>query len=384
MRKKIRRSFSFRLPGKEKIRFLSYGAALLLSFSLLGDLAVFFGSVSLPEGGTRLLNEAVELLLKEETSSAEEESLPLEETISGQEKEEEEELIAEEESAISSEPASEEPASEPEIAEENKAVLVHKTYTAGTTNIYVPLEQGYIKNCTSLSAEEVKEAALAGIDFTVGTEGPQVLIMHTHTTECYMPYTGDYYDTTAKTRSTNNEENMAAVGEALAETLREEGIEVIHDTTQHDYPSYNGSYDRSRVTVQEYLEMYPTICVVLDIHRDAIISGDTVVAPVIETEEGTAAQLMIISGCDEVPEYKKNLGFAASLQVALEEEAPGITRPVLFDYRKYNQDLTTGSLLVEVGGHGNTLEQATLSGRILGRALGKLLKEEMEKNEAGS
>ncbi len=383
MRRKIRRSFSFRLPGKEKIRFCSYLAVLLLTVSLFGDLAVFFGSMSLPEGGTRLFNRAVELLLEEETEDLQE-SVSFSEPVS-----EEENTASKPEEEPYPQPPLEEAVSEqtvfePEIDEENKAVLVHKTYTAGTTSIYVPLEKGYIKNCTSLSADEVKEAALAGIDFTVGTEGPQVLIMHTHTTECYMPYTGDYYDTTAKTRSTNNEENMVAVGEALAETLRAEGIEVIHDTTQHDYPSYNGSYDRSRVTVQQYLEMYPSICVVLDIHRDAIISGDTVVAPVIETEEGTAAQLMIISGCDDVPEYLKNLGFAASLQVALEKEAEGITRPVLFDYRKYNQDLTTGSLLVEVGGHGNTLEQATLSGRILGRALGKLLKEEMEKNETGS
>ena len=40
---------------------------------------------------------------------------------------------------------------------------------------------------------------------------------------------------------------------------------------------------------------------------------------------------------------------------AMEGMYPGFTRPVLFGYRFYNQDLTTGSLLIEIGGHGNNL-----------------------------
>ncbi len=124
------------------------------------------------------------------------------------------------------------------------------------------------------------------------------------------------------------------------------GIGVLHDITQHDYPSYNGSYDRSRATVQQYLKKYPSIRVVLDIHRDAIASGDTVTAPVAEINGKTAAQIMIISGCDSgkgnYPEFRKNLRFASALQNRLESDHPGLTRPVLFDYRFYNQDLTTG------------------------------------------
>ena len=124
---------------------------------------------------------------------------------------------------------------------------------------------------------------------------------------------------------------MAAVGAVITARLQQAGIGVIHDTTQHDYPSYNGSYERSAATVQSYLEQYPDIKVVLDIHRDAIISGDTVTAPVVETDEGTAAQVMIISGCDDgtmdYPEWQKNLAFAIDLQQQMEADHPGLYPP---------------------------------------------------------
>ena len=84
---------------------------------------------------------------------------------------------------------------------------------------------------------------------------------------------------------------------------------------------------------------------------------------------------MLICGCDNggnLPNYSKNLAFAAAWQSTMEGMHPGITRPVLFDYRFYNQVLTTGSLLVEVGGHGNTLPQALESARLAGQSLVRL------------
>lgn len=269
-------------------------------------------------------------------------------------------------------------ADEPEIAPENEAILVHKTYAGVPSEICLQVGNAFVRNVTGKPAAVVYEAEAASPAFTAeDTEEPQVLIMHTHTTECYMPYTGNVYDKTHPTRSTDNGENMAAVGAVIAEELEKAGIGVIHDTTQHDYPSYNGSYDRSAATVKGYLAKYPGIKVVLDIHRDAIQSGDTVTAPIIETTEGTAAQVMIIAGCDDgtmgMPNWKENLAFAIDLQQRLEADHPGFTRPILFDYRHYNQDLTTGSLLIEVGGHGNTLPQAMLAGQWIGRSLAAML-----------
>ena len=287
--------------------------------------------------------------------------------------------------AESSEPETSEPDAAPEIKvevpevpEENRAALVHKTYTAGSSNIYIPLENGYIKNCTSISRAEIEAQIQNPPYFTIeDTDEPQVLIMHTHTTESYVPFTGDYYDKTMSFRSTDNSENMAVVGDRIARELEAAGIGVIHDTTQHDYPSYNGSYERSQETVEKYLAQYPSIKIVLDVHRDAIASGEDVYSAEAEIEGKTAAQVMIISGCDDgtmgYPDYMKNLSFAAALQNQLEGDHPTLTRPVLFDYRKYNQQLTTGSLLLEIGSHGNTLEQAAYTGELIGKSLGRLL-----------
>ena len=86
---------------------------------------------------------------------------------------------------------------------------------------------------------------------------------------------------------------------------------------------------------------------------------------------------MIINGCASdiinYPDFFKNLSFASDLQNQLEGDYQGLTRPLLFDYRKYNQHLTTGSILIEVGGHANTLNDALYSGELIGSSLGRLL-----------
>ena len=170
------------------------------------------------------------------------------------------------------------------------------------------------------------------------------------------------------------------IGDQIADQLEQAGIGVIHDSTIHDYPSYTGAYERSAETVKNLLVQYPSIRIVLDIHRDAIGGDGIIKQPVAEIGGRKAAQVMIISGCDDgsmnMPDYLKNFRFACLLQQQLESDYPTLTRPILFDYRKYNQDLTTGSILIEVGSHGNTLEQVSCSGELIGkslaRALGKL------------
>lgn len=339
--------------------------------SLGQKLGVLSAVMTLPEGAYGLL----------ENSSPHDVTLSADENpVSALESSGDESAASQESSALepAANEASSQPAPEPEIPDGNKAVLVHKTYTAAPSNIYIPLENGFIKNCTSHTTAEIEEAISKPPAFTIeNTDEPQVLIMHTHTTESYLPFTGDYYDKTYSSRSTDNSQNMVAVGNKIEEELKKAGISVIHDTTQHDYPSFNGAYDRSAVTVQNYLKKYPSIKVVLDVHRDAIVSGDTVTAPVAEVNGKTAAQVMIVNGCANeninYPNFFQNLSFSAALENQMEGDYPGLTRPVLFDYRKYNQHMTTGSILLEVGGHGNTLEQATYSGELIGSSLGKLL-----------
>lgn len=378
MRTHLRRRFAFRrlMMGICFALALMIGAGSILKTlpkltSLGQKLGVLSAVMTLPEGAYGLLENSSP---HDVTLSADENPVSTLEPLG-------DESAASQESSASDLAANEasfQPTPEPEIPDGNKAILVHKTYTAAPSNIYIPLENGFIKNCTSHTTAEIEEAISKPPAFTIeNTDEPQVLIMHTHTTESYLPFTGDYYDKTYSSRSTDNSQNMVAVGNKIEEELKKAGISVIHDTTQHDYPSFNGAYDRSAVTVQNYLKKYPSIKVVLDVHRDAIVSGDTVTAPVAEVNGKTAAQVMIVNGCANeninYPNFFQNLSFSAALENQMEGDYPGLTRPVLFDYRKYNQHMTTGSILLEVGGHGNTLEQATYSGELIGSSLGKLL-----------
>ncbi|MDD2955056.1 MAG: stage II sporulation protein P [Oscillospiraceae bacterium] len=265
------------------------------------------------------------------------------------------------------------------IAPENRGTITEQQFTGGEGALYLPLENGFLKNFTELSPQAVRAEleqplALCWED----TRQPQVLIFHTHATESYEPYDRDFCDTSYTWRSTDNRCNMAAVGDFLAAELEKAGIRVIHDVTQHDYPSYNGSYQRSAATVSDYLSRYPSLKVVLDLHRDAIESpAGNLIKPTAWIGGRKAAQVMIISGCDDgtmdMPGWGDNLRFAAALQSTAEGMYPGLMRPLFFCYRKYNMDLSPGALLIEVGAHGNTLDEASYSAGLLGQALAAAL-----------
>ncbi len=263
---------------------------------------------------------------------------------------------------------------------EGSAPVEETTYSASVGGIYLAAGAGILKNMTELPAAEVEAEIGQPLPFSIelDSDQPQVLIMHSHTTECYRSAEGLWYDPAESFRTTDNSRNMVSVGAEIAAVLNAAGINTIQDTTQHDYPSYNGSYDRSEVTVQGYLDRYPSIKVVLDIHRDAIQRQDgTGIAPVTVINGEKTAQVMIICGADNgsmgMPNYKQNLRFAAALQDRMATMFPTLARPVLFDYRNYNQQLTTGSLLIEVGSHVNTLAEAKAAGRFVGQALADLL-----------
>ena len=259
--------------------------------------------------------------------------------------------------------------------------ILRMTYQRSTGGNIINLDKcGQVRNCTGVDNATLLEESRKAPAFTIAADGsPEVLIMHSHTTESFEPYVRDYGDADFNYRTTDPALSVVMVGDQIAAQLQQAGIGVIHDGTIHDYPRYTGSYDRSRVTVQRTLEENPTIKVVLDIHRDAIVSNGNLLQPVVDVEGRDTAQVMIISGCDNgsmnMPDYLKNFRLASCLQQQMEADTPGITRPVLFDYRKYNQDLTTGSLLIEVGSHGNTLAQVKRAGSAAGASIARALLE---------
>lgn len=243
---------------------------------------------------------------------------------------------------------------------------------------YVTLDGGaQVQNITDVTCETLAEAAkslppLGEVENPA--EQPQVLIYHTHTTESYCP-NSDWYDEDCPDRSRDSSRNMTAVGDAICDALSERGIASVHDCTVHDYPMYTGAYYRSADTVESVLAKYPSIKLVLDIHRDGIAAEDgTPIAPAITINGKSAAQFMIISGCDDkgeldLPNYMENFKTACLVQRSAEAAYPGLARAMLFDYRNYNQHISIGSLLIEVGSQANTLDEAVYTGELIGNIL---------------
>ena len=227
-----------------------------------------------------------------------------------------------------------------------------------------------------MSAEQVLSALSDDADFKIqlGASEPQVLIVHTHATESYENYDLGYYDPGAASRNEDNAQNMTRVGEALVAQLNAAGICAIQDKTQHDNPQYTGAYDRSRITVQEYLKKYPSIKVVIDVHRDAILADDGTKYKVSTEQDGkTVAQLMLVMGTNasglDFDDWKTHLNYAVTLQSALNAEHPGLMRPINLRKQRFNLHLTPGSMLLEVGSSGNTLREAIAAVQLFGNTL---------------
>ncbi|MBQ8922149.1 MAG: stage II sporulation protein P [Oscillospiraceae bacterium] len=238
---------------------------------------------------------------------------------------------------------------------------------------------GQVRNCTFWSNSDLLAESKIAPSLDLKMDGtPMVLIYHTHTTESFVSEKTGAYDASCIFRTTEPDKNMVMVGDAIAEQLSAAGIGVVHAREIHDYPVWSGAYSNSAKTIQSVLEQYPSICIALDIHRDAISDGSTVVAPVCTINGNQSAQIMIISGCDKgnmgMPNYRENFHLASAIQQTAEGMFPGFTRPILFDYRKYNQNLTNGSLLIEVGSQGNTLEEARYAGELVGKSLSETIR----------
>ena len=263
---------------------------------------------------------------------------------------------------------------------EKEGKIVSQTY--GKASATDCVGNIYIKNTTGRSPD-FSSLLKEGTTLTKAEDGEiSVLIFHTHTTETYQMSDQDFYLKTFSPRSENESENMIRVGEEIVSQLKKAGIGVIHDKEIYDR-KYSGAYERSGKAIDRYLEKYPSIQVVLDIHRDAIQTSETTkVKPVTTINGKKAAQIMIISGCEgdnitDFPNWQDNLKFALKLQKTAEEMYPTLMRPLFFCNRKYNMYKTSNSLLLEMGSDGNTLDEAAYSGRLIGDVLAEMLTEEL-------
>ena len=254
--------------------------------------------------------------------------------------------------------------------------IVGRTLAPVSGDGYASAGGVYIENRPGLPLD-VAALASAALTLELPADGPQVLIMHTHGTEAYTPDGADVYTPSGDCRTTDENYNMIRVGEEIASVLTSMGLTVLHDKELYDYPNYSGSYDRSLAAVEQYLQDYPSIRVVLDVHRDALIGEDGTVYKPITTIDGVkTAQVMLVMGSNakyDHPDWQENLSLAVKVQREMNTLWPTLARPIGLRENRYNQQTTTGSLLVEIGAHGNTLQEALAAARCFARAAGAVL-----------
>ena len=238
----------------------------------------------------------------------------------------------------------------------------------------------FIKNSTDLSID-IGTYLNAELPFSYEeTAEPQVLIVHTHATESYMDEDLGFYYESFYPRDTDDNYNVIRVGNAITDKLQQSGIGVAPCTVHHDEPQYLGAYDNSAQSIVEYMKKYPSIKIILDIHRDSITTDENEkFKPTFVFNGKKAAQIMIMCGNDNYgyynfPNWEQNMSLAVKLQSEAETRYPGMTRPLYFGNFMYNMNLAPGSLLIEVGTDANTLEEAVYSGELLGDVVAAVLK----------
>ena len=237
-----------------------------------------------------------------------------------------------------------------------QAVNLSRLEVTDTPALLLSNETKFAANLTALSKKDIDKKRGA------------VLIIHTHGTESYLPDGVEYYTEDEDFRSTDRKENVVAVGAAFADVLRDEGIQVYHDTTMYDENTFNNAYTASRTACRQWLKDHPEISYIIDIHRDAVTDGDGKGKKTICTVNSEEiAQVMLVIGTNEAganhPCWEKNLTLAVKYQELL-NAYPTFARPIYLRRASFNQQLSSGSMLLEVGSAANTITEAKAAARL--------------------
>ena len=277
----------------------------------------------------------------------------------------------------------EEPSASPPSAETPEGIIP-RTMVAGSSAKYVTSGNVSVYNHTDYPVD-IPALLENAPQLSASGEGPKVLIYHSHATESYSMEGTDVYEPSGDHRTLDTDKNMVRVGEEMKAVFEAAGIGVVHDTTLYDYPSYNDAYNRSVQGVAENLKKYPSIVLVLDVHRDALVANDGTIYKVVAGTVDDCAQVMMVLGSDASgqvhPNWKVNLALALSIQSALSDKWATLARPLVLRPTRFNQHLSTGTILVEVGTHGNTLQEAITAARLYTRTVVELMEREEVKEQ---
>lgn len=205
-------------------------------------------------------------------------------------------------------------------------------------------------------------------------EEPIVLIIHTHGTESFVPNNKNYYFTDTEFNSTDIKENIVAVGDVFCEILKLNNIPYIHDKTMFDENSYKLSYKNSGIAVSDYLEKYPTIKYIIDIHRDTICDKNNINQKPLTVINGVnTAQIMFVVGTNaggaNHPNWKDNLTVVLKYQEIINKKYPTLARPIYLHTSSFNQFNMPTMMLLEIGASGNTLNEAKNAAKLAAECL---------------
>lgn len=205
----------------------------------------------------------------------------------------------------------------------------------------------------------------------------RVLIYHTHTWEAYEMTETTQYTPTETWRTKDERFNMIRVGEMLAAELTALGFNVVHDKTAFEPPTLSTAYARSLSMLDARTAAGEVYDYIFDVHRDAY-SGPYNGANSVEADGCSVAYVMMLvgkgtgatgAGFDERPDWPRNLELAQQITDAMNALTPGISRDVRIKSGRFNQHVSTGALLIEVGNNRNTLEEALAACPVIARAV---------------
>lgn len=231
-----------------------------------------------------------------------------------------------------------------------------------TSNSYeVTLDwSNMLKNLTTYRVD-INELLSEELNFKLTGNDVEAIVYHTHTTESYTESNDYRYEPSGVYRTLNSNSNMLRIGEETKKYLQQNGIGVYHDKTVYDYPDYNSSYSKAGKGILETLKKYKNAKIVLDLHRDAIGVNTDQYKPVIKIGEKKVAQFLIVVGTNQGglkhQNWRENLKLALKIKKLADEKYPGLCRNVILRKERFNQQVTEGAIIVEMGATGNTVEE---------------------------
>ncbi|MFV0517755.1 MAG: stage II sporulation protein P [Aminipila sp.] len=254
-----------------------------------------------------------------------------------------------------------------QVEGENGTEVVQPETTTPSGEVVNPEGEGEPKDQTQpvVDTQDVENPTPQTMN--IDSSKPLVIIYHTHATESYQPASeGNFH--VLEEASTVRE-----VGNILTAELEKQGIQVVHDKTIHDNPSYNQSYSRSLETINSLLDKYKNAAVVIDLHRDAAgYSGGSGKTAIVNGETVAKYNLVVGNGNPNADKLKV---FANTVNRKAEEMFPGYGGRIIEKDYKFNQYVSDYHLLLEVGNNENNIRESKASAKYFADVLASVIKD---------